>query len=178
MELGLAPNFKKTMGVAAKRCKFLGFIIDSEPMQMHVPDTRMKKLNEALQVLLERDDDASAKKLASVCGKAMSMAPAIPAARCLTRETYNIIRSEEGDWDVMIKVTQAVKDELKEIVVWLKETVVWLKEWNKLGAPIRRPLGACEFRLVSDAGPDSYGYRIEGKSRQLTFQSQCVAETA
>jgi hypothetical protein len=116
------------MGVAAKRCKFLGFIIDSETMRMYVPDTRMKKLDEALKVLLERDDDASARELASVCGKAMSMAPAIPAVRCLTRETYNIIRPEEGDWDVMIKVTQVVKDELKEIVVWLKE-------WNRLGAP-------------------------------------------
>ena len=35
--------------------------------------------------------------------------------------------------------------------------------------------------MVSDAGPDGYGYKIEGKSslsRQLTFQSQCVAEAA
>ena len=47
----------------------------------------------------------------------------------------------------MVHVTQVVKDELKEIVVWLRE-------WNKLGAPIRRPLGACKFRMVSDAGPD------------------------
>ena len=117
MELGLTPNFKKTMGVAAKRCKFLGFIIDSETMRMYVPDTRMNKLNEALQVLLERDDDASARELASVCGKAMSTAPAVTAVRCLTRETYNIIRPEEGDWDAMIEVTQVVKDELKEIVV-------------------------------------------------------------
>ena len=121
-------------------------------------------------MLLERDDDASARELASVCGKAISMAPAIPAVCCLTRETYNIIRPEEGNWDVTINVAQAVKDELKEIVVWLKE-------WNKLGAPIRR-MGSCEFRLVSDAGPDGYGYKIEGKSGQLTFQSQCVAEAA
>ena len=125
----MAPNFKKTMGVAAKRCKFLGFIIESETMRIQVPDTRMKKLNEALQVLLDHDDDASARELASVCGKAMPMAPAIPAVRCLTRETYNIIRPEEGDWDAMIEVTQVVKDKLKEIVAWLNE-------WNKLGEQV------------------------------------------
>ena len=50
MELGLAPNFKKTMGVAVKRCKFPGFIIDSETMWMCVSGKRMKKLNEALQL--------------------------------------------------------------------------------------------------------------------------------
>ena len=34
MELGLAPNFKKSMGVPAQRVKFLGFVLDSKTMHM------------------------------------------------------------------------------------------------------------------------------------------------
>ena len=68
-----------------------------------------------------------------------------------------------------IPVSEAAKKELLECVQWLKA-------WNRLGAPIRRPLGAAELRVVSDAGLDGFGYKIEGKSRQLTLQDQCVVE--
>ena len=129
------------MGVAAQRAKFLGFIIDTNTMRMYVPKDRMDKLEAAQQQLLAQDDEASARELASVAGKAMSMAPAIPAVRCLTRETYNLIRPEEGEWDVKIPVSEAAKKELLECVQWLTT-------WNRLGAPIRRPLGAAELSKV------------------------------
>ena len=48
MELGLAPNVKKSMGVLAQRVKFLGFILDSNTMHMYVPDTRLDKLEQAV----------------------------------------------------------------------------------------------------------------------------------
>ena len=130
----MAPNFKKTMGVAAQRAKFLRFITDTNTMRLYVPKDRMGKLETAQQQLLAQDDEASARELASVAGKAMPMAPAIPAVRCLTHKTYNFIRPEEGEWDVKLPVSEAAEKELLECVQWLKT-------WNRLGAAIRRPLG-------------------------------------
>ena len=52
--LGLAPNFKTTMGVPGRRVKFLGFILDSMEMHMYVPDTRLQKLEDTASKL-ERD---------------------------------------------------------------------------------------------------------------------------
>ena len=47
IELGLAPSFKKMMGLASTRVKFLGFIIDSELMRMFVTGERLDKLETA-----------------------------------------------------------------------------------------------------------------------------------
>ena len=109
-------------------------------MRLYVPKDRMDKLEAAHQQLLAHDDEASGRELASVAGKAMSMAPAmiaIPAVRFLTRETYNLIRPEEGEWDVKLPVSEAATKELLECVQWLKT-------WNRLGAPIRHgPPGGC-----------------------------------
>ena len=74
--LGLAPNFKKTMGVPGKRVKFLGFILDSNTMHMYVPDTRLAKLESAVKEMLEKKTDATVRELASVAGKVVAMVPA------------------------------------------------------------------------------------------------------
>ena len=122
--LGLAPNFKKTMGVPGRRVKFLGFILDSMEMHMYVLDTRLQKLEEVAKEMLERATDASVRELASVAGKVVSMVPAIPAAMMMTKECYKLVRPEGGDWDAEVKITQEVRDELMEIVKMIRV-------WNK-----------------------------------------------
>ena len=59
--------------------------------------------------MLEEDTDASVRELASVAGKVICMAPAVPAVRLLTHETYKLVRPEEGDWDTTTVITEAVK---------------------------------------------------------------------
>ena len=68
-----------------------------------------------------------------MAGKVISMAPAVPAVRLLTHETYKLqlMRPEEGDWDTTTVITEAVKAELHEVLEWTRK-------WNRRGAPIRR----------------------------------------
>ena len=65
----MAPNFKKTMEVAAQWAMFMGFIIDTNTMRLYVPKDGMDKLEAARQQLLAQDDEASARELASVAGR-------------------------------------------------------------------------------------------------------------
>ena len=37
-------------------------------------------------------------------------------------------------------------------------------------------MGAAELRIISDAGPDGYGYRLDGKTVQLQMGDSGVAE--
>ena len=80
IELGLAPSFKKTMGLASTRVKLLGFIIDSELMRMFVTGERLDKLETAATWLKEQAVQgrrAPMREVASVAGRIMSMAMAI-----------------------------------------------------------------------------------------------------
>ena len=136
---------------------------------MTVPDTRLDKLEQAVKKMLEEDTESSVRELASVAGKVISMAPAVPAARLLTHETYKLVRPEDGDWDTTAVITEAVKAELREVLEWTRK-------WNRRGAPIRCRLGATELRIISDAGPTGYGYRVDGRSVQLQMGDHCKAE--
>ena len=159
IELGMAPSWGKTMGCASKRVKFLGIIVDSEEMRFFVPGERLDKLEAAAEAVRQGGDKAALRDLASVAGKVMSMTLAIPAARLLTKECYNLIRPSEVGWEGEAEVTQELRDELLDIAT--KARV-----WNRKGAPIRRSLGALQLRITSDASPDGYGYRLDGNCRQ------------
>ena len=75
----------------------IGWITDSKTMHMYVPDTRLDKLEQAVKKMLEEDTESSVRELASVAGKVISMAPAVPAMRLLTHETHKLVRPEEGN---------------------------------------------------------------------------------
>ena len=95
--------------------------MDSKTMHMYVPDTRLDKLEQAVKKMLEEDTESSVRELASVAGKVISMAPAVPAVRLLTHETYKLVRPEEGDWDTTTVITDAVKAELREVLEWTRK---------------------------------------------------------
>lgn len=160
--LGLAPSWKKTMATAARRVRFLGFIVDSEAMRIYVTGERLDKLEAAAMVLAKRAEgceSAAMRELASVAGKTVSMAPAVPGARMLTRACYSLVRPGEFEWDEQVELTEEVRLELLEVVHSLRV-------WNRKGAPIRRTLGAKQVRLITDASEHGYGCRVDGMSRQ------------
>lgn len=171
--LGLAPSWRKTMAKPSTRVKFLGFIVDSEQMRIYVTGERLDKLEEAAKVLVKRAEGcekAAMRELASVAGKIVSMAPAIPAARMLTRACYSLVRPGERDWDDEVELTEEVREELMEVVTSLRV-------WNRKGAPIRRTLGAKQVRLITDASEHGYGFRVDGQQRQweLSRESRAAA---
>ena len=162
IELGLAPSFKKTMGMPSRRVKFLGFIVDSELMRMYVTGERLDKLEAAatiLKGLAESGKKAKMREIASVAGKVISMAVAIPAARMLTRASYALIRPSEAEWDDEIQLTPELAAEMQEIIVNMRR-------WNRFGAPIRKELGQKQLRLITDASMYGWGFRLDGASRQ------------
>ena len=80
-----------------------------------------------------------------------------------------MVRPDKGDWDTEVKITQEVRDELMEIVKMIRV-------WNKRGAPLRRKLGPTELHIISDAVPDGYGYRLDGKATQIQMGDSGIAE--
>ena len=139
--LGLAPSYKKTI-VPTKRLKFLGVLIDSDLLRFFVTGEKCEKLKELARAV-QAMDVASMRELASVAGKVISMSIAIPAARLLTRECYNLIRPKDHDFEEEVQITPQLREEMAELLQWLDV-------WNRKGAPIRRSMQMKEVRVPMD----------------------------
>ena len=87
-----------------------------------------------MNYVAESGKKAKMREIASVAGKVISMAVAIPAARMLTRASYALIRPSEAEWDDEIQLTPELAAEMQEIIVNMRR-------WNRFGAPIRKELG-------------------------------------
>ena len=55
------------------------------------------------------------------------------------------------------------------------EVVQKLRQWNRVGAPIRRTLGAGQMRLITDASEFGYGFRLDGAARQWELGNESTA---
>ena len=166
--LGLAPSFKKTIK-PTKRLKFLGIIVDARLQRFFVPGEKSEKIKALAKAVAERDE-ATMRELASVAGKVMSVSVAIPAARLLTRECYNLVRPDRGGlgYDASVPISEEARAELLELCEWIEV-------WNKKGAPIRRTVSMQEVRVMADAG-SGWGYRVDGVMRGLEMGEDVVAQ--
>ena len=164
--LGLAPSYKKTI-VPTRRLKFLGILVDSELQRFFVPGEKVEKIK-ALARAVQVMDVASMRELASVAGKIVSISVAIPAARLLTKECYEMIRPKEWDFEEEVSITPELRAEMAELLLWIDQ-------WNRKGAPMRRCLQMQEVRVVADAGT-GWGYRLDGEHRGVVLTDASIAQ--
>jgi len=157
--LGLATSYGKSMAKASQRVMFLGLLVDSVAMRYFLPGERLDKLEAAVKKMAVMEDEPSMRELASIAGKVVSLAAAVPAVRLLTRECYELIRPTQGGWESKVPITEELKAELLLVASDVRA-------WNRRGAPIRRRLGATQLRVITDASKYGYGYRIDGSATQ------------
>ena len=161
--LGLQINWGKSVLTVSKCLLFLGMLVDSLAYRFFVPAKKVEKLRALVEEMVRGGGDGRAsgvvveatfRLLAKAVGKVVSMQIAVPAVRMMTSELYSFIRPE-GDWDKSVPLTQAVIDELVQVVGWIER-------FNVVGNPIRRFTGMEELRLTVDAGT-GVGWRLDGK---------------
>ena len=92
---------------------WLGHVFNMSENCLYATETRLSKLKESLSAVLERTDNVSAKLLAQVTGRIISMSKAIGSAVYLyTRHMYFAIETRQS-WDAIIPCSSMVIEELQ-----------------------------------------------------------------
>ena len=167
---GFCLNFKKNVLLPNKCQEFLGVVVDSEKMRFFMPGHKIEKVEALIQGYVDNPTKASYRAMARIAGKILSMSVAISCARLFTRETYRCIRPE-GDWDAEGEISGEMLEELVQ-------ALQWLRVFNQRGAPIRRRAKATGIRLMMDASVHGFGYRIDGKVRDVEWRPTSYAVAA
>ena len=143
---GFVANEAKCTWTPTHRLQWLGFNVDLEQGELSVPEKKLSMLKSLLRCAVTRQC-ISAKSLASIIGRIISMGLALgPVARFMTRSLYAMLESREA-WCDMLAVTQEGQMELD---FWAKS----IESYN--GQPIwRGPSAVCV--AYSDASDTGYG---------------------
>ena len=151
VKAGLLTNEEKSVWVPSPVIAWLGFIIDLQQGCVLVPDAKLAKLQSILQATCKLAV-ISARSLASLIGKILSMGMALgPVARLMTRCMYVALEGWTS-WCGMLHVTDEVQGKL---CFWAKSLV----SYN--GQPIRFKPSAVRV-VYSDASNVGYGrYMME-----------------
>jgi hypothetical protein len=86
---------------------WLGFIIDSQRQQFKVSDSKIQKLKQALEEMINRPT-TSPRKLAALAGKILSISPAVLPAALYSRTFYDALHGKQS-WDQVFATPGDVK---------------------------------------------------------------------
>ena len=110
-QAGLTVNMLKSNLEPSKKCRWLGFIIDTETFRFLVPEEKIQKLKDCLANLIPKKF-WSAREL-KVIGLIISMSPAVGSlTQILTRNLYYFV-NEKPTWDYQHKTNKSVLAELQ-----------------------------------------------------------------
>jgi hypothetical protein len=112
--LGLATNEAKSSWDPAQRKKHLGLIIDTLLCTFTVPLEKLRAIRSVAKLLLSEATSSSrfvaARKVAKICGMAISVNLAFRGSKFFTRELFNCLKHKAG-WGSKVRLTnQAYKD--------------------------------------------------------------------
>lgn len=129
-----------------QRLQWLGFIIDTSLGQIEVPQEKISRLIVELGKVLHATL-VSARQLASVVGRIISMGLAVgPVSRLMTRSLYSVLESRGAWWELLSLPEEA----RKELEFWSRNLVEYKAQpiWHSPSA----------VRVVySDASATGYG---------------------
>ncbi|VDI52010.1 Hypothetical predicted protein [Mytilus galloprovincialis] len=118
LSAGFLINEKKSIFTPVQELEWLGIIWNSIEFCVTIPDRRINDLIRSLSDALTNFNTLSARRLAQVVGKIISMSPVIGnISRLKTRYSYMCIESRVS-WDTVLnmEIPVQVKDEL---LFWL-----------------------------------------------------------
>ena len=144
---GLLCNEEKSHWHPRQIGEWLGFIINTISMTFLLPDKKVTKLKNLIDIALS-DGHFTYRFLARIAGCVVSSALAIgPMARLLTRQMYQVLESRLA-WDATVFFNPALREELQ---FWYTN----LQCFN--GYRIAPPISCCTATLFSDASDVAFG---------------------
>ena len=130
LKSGFVPNEEKSLWEPTQVITWLGTVIDTSQCIISATDTRIQSLSEDLSFLLDPTHPSlyQLRKLASVCGKIISLATCVGnVARLMTRNIFAVINSAMN-WNSMVSLTPGCVDELnfwKVNLVYINGVPLW-----------------------------------------------------
>ena len=88
--LGLVREKEKGSWEPTQIIQHLGLVIDTREGMIFIPEDKLNNLENQLKILIQ-ENQSSARTLASVAGKVISLSKAFAPARIYTRELYVLI---------------------------------------------------------------------------------------
>ena len=148
---GFIVNIEKSVWESAYIMEWLGFQINLSEGEFKVPENKLEKLKSQLREM-DSAQSMSARSLASLIGKIMSMALALgPVTRLMTCSLYAVLNSKTA-WCQRLVLTA-------EAVVELK---FWLHEIENFNGQRIWPRPSAVRVVYSDASATGYGgYMVE-----------------
>ena len=123
-EAGFFINVDKSVFTPAQSIEWLGIIWDSVNFSLQIPDRRVQDLIESVSLILSEFPLITARNLAQVTGKIISMSPVIGnISRLMTRYCYMIIKTRSA-WDSLLEIIHS--DQVKAELVFWQENIVKL----------------------------------------------------
>ncbi|XP_074107699.1 uncharacterized protein LOC141532965 [Cotesia typhae] len=118
-KLGFIINYKKSCTRPSTRCKYLGFIVDSEKYSVDLPDN---KKNQILQFLnhFEVGKKYKIRFFAQLIGTLVAASPAVEYSKIyivrLEREKWLALTINDNNFEAYIKITNSIMEDL----IWWK----------------------------------------------------------
>lgn len=142
---------------------WLGHVFNMSENRLYVTENRLSKLKESLSSVLDRIDNVSAKLLAQVTGRIISMSKAIGSAVYLyTRHMYFAIETRQS-WDAIIPCSSKVREELQ----------FWDKNVGQLnGKKLFDEPHVFDSVVYSDASEQGFGGYVVSAKHTLVCQGQ------
>ncbi len=147
--LGWSVNQDKCDLQCSTSTQFIGYNVSSVGQQgpwLQIPSKRIKNLRNHLRVALAASS-VSARFLARIAGKCISMTRAVLLAKLLLRNLYRCLATKR-DWSSVIYLDESCRNDLK----WWFHA---LHSWN--GAPLLRPPVDLHLQIETDTSNSGWG---------------------
>lgn len=157
-DAGFLINEDKSIFTPVQTIEWLGILWDSVHFSLQIPDRRIHDLLESVNSLLTDFPLCTARRLAQVTGKIISMSPVIGnISRLMTRYCYLIIESRSA-WDSLLQIIDS--DQVKDELVFWRENAV------KLNCKYLAKYSCSSVIIYSDASDTAAGaYTVELDSK-------------
>ncbi|RVE44042.1 hypothetical protein evm_011340 [Chilo suppressalis] len=152
--LGFKLNLEKSSLLPKKRCKFLGFIFNSEKMILTLPDTKKEKLRKSIDALLNLYK-CKLREFAKFIGLLISCCPAIQYSWLYTKEfeyfKYSCLLNNPS-YEQVVTIPKTLHDDLH----W------WLENIDTGHSHLK--LNIYSLEIFSDASSTGWGAFCNGHS--------------
>ncbi|XP_071126919.1 uncharacterized protein [Mytilus edulis] len=157
-EAGFVVNVEKSVFEPTQKLEWLGITWDSVQFCISIPERRLNDLLQSIDEILDRFLFFSARQLAQVTGKIISLSPVLGnLTRLMTRYCYLCI-VERLSWDKLLQIVYPAEI-LNELKFW-KSNVVTL---NKKKLAMYSPSSIVIFSDASNVACGAYTVELENK---------------
>ena len=157
--LGLCVNRQKSCLIPSASVTYLGFVVhcasSGNPPSITVPKNKVSKLKQDISRMLKRPT-VSARLLARIAGRCISMMAAVFPAKLKLRNVYRLLNSRRS-WDEAM----AWSPEAREDLTWW---ITSLDGWN--GRQLVPP-ATCDSQLSTDASETGWGATLSAPVEQV-----------